>query len=118
MVGWRRGVTPGSRSTGRSAMDAAALKEASRSIAGWTGAMGQSAYFAGECHDAYAAIGFEDPIAGEWRGRLVTDPITYHASRAALLGEVPALVAAAVFPQMSPALIERAVTRRVELCDA
>ena len=42
-------------------------------------------------------------------GRLVSDPVTFHATRAALLGEVPALVAAAVFPQMSPALIERAV---------
>jgi len=99
-------------------MDAAALKEASRSIASWTGAMAQSAYFAGECHEAYAALGFENPIAGEWRGRLVSDPITFHATRAALLGEVPALVAAAVFPHMSPALIERAVTRRTELCDA
>jgi hypothetical protein len=99
-------------------MDASALKEASRSIAGWTGAMAQSAYFARECHEAYAAIGFENPIAGEWRGRLVNDPITFHATRAALLGEVPALVAAAVFPQMSSALIERAVTRRAELCDA
>ena len=80
--------------------------------------MAQSAYFARECHDACAALGFENPIAGEWRERLVIDPVTFHASRAALLGEVPALVAAAVFPQMSPALVERAVTRRAELCDA
>jgi len=99
-------------------MDAAALKVASRSIAGWTGALAQSVYFARECHEAYAAIGFENPIAGEWRGRLVNDPITFHATRAALLGEIPALVAAAVFPHMSPAWIERAVTRRTELCDA
>jgi hypothetical protein len=99
-------------------MDAAALKGASRSIAGWTGAMAQSVYFAGECHAAYAALGFENPIAGEWRGRLVHDPITFHATRSALLGEVPALVAAAVFPQMSPAVIGRAVMRRRELCDA
>jgi hypothetical protein len=98
-------------------MDAAALKEASRSIAVWTGAMAQSVYFARECHDAYAALGFENPSAGEWRERLVSDPVTFHATRAALLGEVPALVAAAVFPHMPPALIERAVTRRVELCD-
>jgi hypothetical protein len=100
------------------AVDAAALKEASRSIVTWTGAMAQSAYFARECHEAYAAIGFENPIAGEWRGRLVNDPITFHATRAALLGEVPGLVASAVFPHMSPALIEQAVTRRNELCDA
>ena len=99
-------------------MDAAALKEASRSIAGWTGALAQSVYFARECHEAYAAIGFENPIAGEWRERLVNDPITFHASRSALLGEVPALLAAAVFPQMAPAVVERAVTRRTELCDA
>src|SRR5262245_20312135 len=116
--GWRRGVRPGSGSRGRSAMDTAALKEASRSISVWTGAMAQSAYFARECHEGYAALGFENPIAGEWRGRLVNDPITFHATRSALLGEVPALVAAAVFPQMSPALIGRAVTRRRELCDA
>lgn len=99
-------------------MDAAALKEASRSIASWTGALAQSVYFARECHEAYAVLGFENPIAGEWRGRLVTDPITYHATRAALLGEIPALVASAVFPHMSPLWIERAITRRTELCDA
>jgi hypothetical protein len=99
-------------------MDTAALKEASRSIAVWTGAMAQSVYFARECHDAYAALGFENPTAGEWRGRLVNDPITFHASRTALLGEVPPLVAAAVFPHMSPLVVERAVTRRIELCDA
>jgi hypothetical protein len=79
--------------------------------------MAQSVYFARECHEAYAALGFENPIAGDWRGRPVFDPVTFHATRAALLGEVPALVAAAVFPHMPPALIERAVTRRVELCD-
>ena len=99
-------------------MDAVALKEASRSIAVWTGAMAQSAYFARECHDGFAALGFENPIAGEWRGRLVIDPIAFHASRSALIGDVPALVTAAVFPHMSPALIERAVTRRMEVCDA
>jgi hypothetical protein len=99
-------------------MDAAALREASRSIAMWTGAMAQSAYFARECHEAFAALGFENPIAGEWRGRLVNDPVTFHATRAALVGEVPPLVAAAAFPQMSPALVKRAVTRRAELCDA
>jgi hypothetical protein len=80
--------------------------------------MAQSVYLARECHEAYAALGFENPIAGEWRGRLVFDPITFHATRAAVLGEVPALVAAAVFPHMSPVLIERAVTRRAELCAA
>lgn len=80
--------------------------------------MAQSVYFARECHEAYAALGFENPTAGEWRERFVHDPITFHATRSALLGEVPPSVAAAVFPQMSPAVVERAVTRRAELCDA
>jgi hypothetical protein len=99
-------------------MDASALKVASRSIAGWTGALAQSVYFSRECHEAYAAIGFENPIAGDWRGRLVNDPVTFHATRAALLGEVSGLVAAAVFPHMSPEVVEPAVTRRTELCSA
>src|SRR5262245_3373838 len=87
-------------------MDTAALKEASRHIVLWTGALAQSAYFARECHEAYATLGFDDSVAGEWRGRLVTDPISFHATRTAVLGDVPALVAAAVFPHMAPSSIE------------
>jgi len=68
-------------------VDTAALKLASRSMARWTGAFGQSVYFARECHDRYVALGLESPV-GSWRDVLVGDPLTFHASRASVLGEV------------------------------
>jgi hypothetical protein len=98
-------------------MDNAALKLASRSIREWTGAFAQSAYFARECHDGYVSLGLDPPV-GEWREVPVGPPATFHASRASLLGEVPPLVAAAVFPPMAPAVVVNAVERRQRVCDA
>ena len=91
-------------------MDADALKLASRSISQWTGAFAQSAYFARECHESYAALGLGQP-AGEWRDVVVSSPTTFHASRVAALGDVSAELAAAVFPQMAPRVIASAMSR-------
>jgi hypothetical protein len=98
-------------------VDTAALKVASRSIGKWTGAFAQSAYFARECHERYVALGLEPPV-GEWRGVPVGPPTTFHASRAAVLGEVTPELAVAAFPQMAPTVVGQSVTRRRRLCDA
>ena len=91
-------------------MDADALKLASRSISQWTGAFAQSAYFARECHESYAALGFGQPV-GEWRDVVVSTPTTFHAPRVAALGDVSAELAAAVFPQMASRIIASATAR-------
>lgn len=91
-------------------MDADALKLASRSISRWTGAFAQSAYFARECHDNYAALGLGQPV-GEWRDVVVSTPTTFHTPRVAALGGVSVELAAAVFPQMAPRVIAAAIER-------
>ncbi len=71
-----------------------------------------SVYFAPEAHAAYAALGFgpsPGPITdGEWaRGPLgkvmMTDGVTYFASRGGLLGQVRGTVVAAAFGVFNPA---------------
>ncbi len=61
-------------------------------------------YFAPECHEAYAAFGF-DPSPVELGGVAMPDGPAYFCSRGSVLGQVPGEVVAAAFGVFNPAVV-------------
>jgi hypothetical protein len=74
-------------------------------------------YFARECHDAYAALGF-DNSPGEFNGVAGPDGPAYFTSRGSLLGQVPGEVVAAAFGVFRRDVVIPAVTKGWTLTDA
>ena len=74
-------------------------------------------YFAPECHDRYAALGFA-PSAGDMGGVALPDGDAYFTSRGSILGQVPGEVVAAAFGVFDPAIVVPAVARGAAITDA
>lgn len=85
-----------------------------------------SVYFAPECHEAYAALGFDpspgsptDPWgAAHWGRVAMTDGAAYFTSRGSLLGQVPGEVVAATFGVFNPVAVVALVDHGWSLTDA
>lgn len=74
-------------------------------------------YFAPECHEAYAGLGFA-PSPGDMRGVALPDGAAYFTSRGSLLGQAPGQVVAAAFGVFDPAVVVPSITRGWQLTDA
>jgi hypothetical protein len=75
-------------------------------------------YFAQECHDRYAALGF-NPSPGRFGGDVaIPDGAAYFTSRGSALGQVPGEVVAAAFGVFNPAAVVPAVAHGWTLTDA
>lgn len=74
-------------------------------------------YFARECHDAYAALGF-DNSPGDLNGVASPDGVAYFTSRGSLLGQVPGEVVAAAFGVFRTDVVVPSVARGWTLTDA
>ncbi len=65
-------------------------------------------YFAPECHQGYAALGF-DGSSAEIGGVQMPDGVAYFTSRGSVMGQVPGEVVAAAFGVFNPAAVVPAV---------
>ena len=74
-------------------------------------------YFSPECHEEYAALGF-DPSPGDMSGVALPDGVAYFTSRGSTLGQVPGQVVAAAFGVFDPEVVVPAVERGWTLTDA
>jgi hypothetical protein len=74
-------------------------------------------YFAPECHEAYAAMGF-GPSPGKAGATALPDGPAYFTSRGSLLGQVPGEVVAAAFAVFNPAAVVPSVAYGWTLTDA
>ena len=63
-----------------------------------------SVYFAPECHQAYAALGFDGSRATV-KGVEMPDPVAYFTSRGSVMGQVNGQVVAATFGVFNPAVV-------------
>jgi hypothetical protein len=61
-------------------------------------------YFAPECHEGYAALGFDKGV-GEFAGVAMPDGPAYFTSRGSSLGQVPGEVVAAAFGVFNPDVV-------------
>ena len=80
-------------------------------------------YFAPECHEAYAALGFGGSPATN-KGVAAPDGPAYFCSRGSLMGQVPGEVVAAAFGVFNPDVVVKAVgygwtlTDSATICEA
>jgi len=74
-------------------------------------------YFAPECHDRYAALGF-GTSPGDANGVALPDGPAYFTSRGSLLGQVPGEVVAAAFAVFNPEVVIPAVAAGWSRTDA
>jgi hypothetical protein len=74
-------------------------------------------YFAPECHDGYAALGFA-PSPGTAAGVALPDGPAYFTSRGSLLGDVEPDVVAAAFGVFEPGIVVAGVRHGFSLTDA
>lgn len=84
-------------------MDAALSAAARRLGSALEPVIGQ-VYFAPECHDGYAALGF-DPSRGMNDGVALPDGPAYFTSRGSVMGQVAGEVVAAAFAVFNPAVV-------------
>jgi len=117
---WR---VAGSRRAGRparqrtiSAMDDTQVSVRARAVASALEPFAGQVYFAPECHERYAALGF-GPSPGQVGAVAMPDPAAYFCSRGASLGQVPAQLVAAAFAVFNPAIVVPAVTHGWTLTD-
>ncbi len=66
-------------------------------------------YFAPECHERYAALGFSPSPRTTRDGVALPDPVAYFASRGSVMGEVSGPVVAAAFAVFNPEVVVPAV---------
>lgn len=74
-------------------------------------------YFAPECHEAYASLGFTSS-PGDFGGVAAPDRAAYFCSRGSVLGQVPGEVVAAAFAVFDPAVVVPLVSKGWTLTDA
>lgn len=74
-------------------------------------------YFAPECHERYAALGF-GPSRGKSGEVAMPDGPAYFCSRGSVMGQVPGEVIAAAFAVFNPAVVVPAVAHGWTLTDA
>ena len=93
------------------------LSGRARALAGALEPVAGQVYFAPECHEAYARLGF-GPSPGAPRGVAMPDGAAYFCSRGSVMGQVPGEVVAAAFGVFDPAAVVAAVTHGWTLTDA
>ena len=89
-------------------MDDADLRRRARGLAAALEPVAGQVYFAPECHEEYARLGF-DPSARTTKGVAMPDGVAYFTSRGSILGQVPGDVVAATFAVFNPATVVPAV---------
>jgi hypothetical protein len=98
-------------------MDDATLFTKARALAGAIEPFAGQVYFSPECHEAYAALGFQRSAA-EVRGVAMPDGPAYFTSRGSVLGQVPGELVASAFGVFNPAAVVPAVTFGWTVTDA
>lgn len=99
------------------AMSPDAVSAAARSLSGSLEAVTGSVYFAPECHENYAALGFAPSATKAGEVQLPDGP-AYFTSRGSALGQVHGRVVAATFGVFNPAAVIPAVDYGWSLTDA
>jgi len=74
-------------------------------------------YFSRECHQNYAALGFQ-PSPGEMNGVALPEGVAYFTSRGSLMGQVPGELVAAAFAVFNPIVVIPSVTAGWQVTDA
>lgn len=93
------------------------LPARARALAGAIEPVAAQVYFAPECHESYAGLGFGGS-PGSFAGVAAPDGPAYFCSRGSLLGQVPGEVVAAAFAVFNPAVVVPAVAHGWSLTDA
>lgn len=88
----------------------AATRDAARSIAKVIEPIVGQVYFAPECHERYAALGFNPSPGGSKAGVAFPDGPAYFTSRGSALGRAPGELVAAAFGVFNPEVVVPAVT--------
>ncbi len=88
-----------------------------RTLAGALEPIAGQVYFAPECHERYAALGFS-PSPGRAGSVALPDGAAYFCSRGSVMGAVPGEVIAAAFGVFNPAAVVPAVDHGWTLTDA
>jgi len=96
--------------TAASAPSDEAVSAAARRLAGAIEPVAAQVYFAPECHDGYAALGFGPSPFKTDTGVHVPDGPAYFTSRGSVMGQVPGEVVAAAFGVFDPAIVVPGVT--------
>jgi hypothetical protein len=90
----------------------------SRVLAGAIEPFAGQVYFAKECHEAYAALGFGASPRAMDGGVLLPDGPAYFCSRGSVMGQVPGELIASAFAVFNPAVVVPAVAYGFSLTDA
>lgn len=98
-------------------MDDTSVANPARRLGGALEPVIGSVYFAPECHQAYASLGF-GPSSGEMAGVALPDGPAYFSSRGSLLGQVPGHVVAAAFAVFNPEVVVPSVSHGWSISDA
>jgi hypothetical protein len=93
------------------------LSKAARAIAGALEPVAGQVYFAPECHEAYAALGFGGS-PGRFGDVAAPDGPAYFCSRGSVMGQVPGEVVAAAFGVFNPDVVVPSVARGWARTDA
>lgn len=93
-------------------------RDAARAIAKVIEPIVGQAYFAPECHERYAALGFNPSPGGSKDGVAFPDGPAYFTSRGSALGQAPGELVAAAFGVFNPEVVVPAVTYGWTLTDA
>lgn len=88
-----------------------------RRLAGAIEPFAGQVYFSPECHDAYAALGF-DPSPGDFAGVAAPEMHAYFCSRGGVMGQVPGSVIAAAFGVFEPTMVAGIVAHGWTIADA
>jgi hypothetical protein len=98
-------------------MDDATLRRNARTLAATLEPLIGQVYFAPECHEAYAALGFS-PSPATLNDVALPDGPAYFTSRGSLLGQVQPDVIAAAFGVFKPEVVVDGVTKGWSITDA
>lgn len=93
-------------------------RDAARAIARVIEPIVGQVYFAPECHQRYAALGFSPSPGGSKEGVAFPDGPAYFTSRGSALGQAPGELIAAAFGVFNPEVVVPAVTYGWSLTDA
>ncbi len=94
------------------------IRDAARGIARAIEPVVGQVFFAPECHERYAALGFSPSPGGSKEGVAFPDGPAYFTSRGAALGQAPGELVAAAFGVFNPEVVVPAVTYGWTLTDA
>ncbi len=97
--------------------DTSTLSTNARTLASLLEPVVGQVYFSPECHEAYAALGF-NPSPGAPGGVAMPDGPAYFTSRGSVMGQVPGEVVAAAFGVFNPAAVVPSVAKGWTLTDA